>query len=405
MSVDRDEALLAVQKAREALRDGDRSQARKWAERAAELAPQLEEPWLVLAAVASPRASQEYVRRALKINPESARARRAMEWAMQRLRQTEQEPVPATATPAVRAAPARKPRPTPAPAQPKSAKGTKRSPFFALLLLVLGCMVCAVAGWSASTSPVVASMIPRAALGSEPTQAQLWAQAPIPKATYTAEGAIAWSPQEVTTATPESRQSNLSAGLSTDFPTDLPTAEPTESAADLPPVATDTQSGAPTAEPTWSGTLSLDYVADTPTSEVPTNEPQATAQVPAPGDLSNVGEHWIDVDLSKQMVYAYAGDTVVNSFLVSTGTWMTPTVTGKYHIYVKLRYADMTGPDYYLPNVPFTMYFYKDYGLHGTYWHHNFGTPMSHGCVNLSIPDAEWLYNFSSEGTLVNVHY
>ena len=51
------------------------------------------------------------------------------------------------------------------------------------------------------------------------------------------------------------------------------------------------------------------------------------------------------------------------------------------------------------------MYFYKDYGIHGTYWHNNFGTPMSHGCVNLTIPDAEWLYNWASYGTTVKVHY
>ncbi|MGE5251028.1 MAG: L,D-transpeptidase, partial [Bacteroidota bacterium] len=59
----------------------------------------------------------------------------------------------------------------------------------------------------------------------------------------------------------------------------------------------------------------------------------------------------------------------------------------------------------YLPNVPYTMYFYKGYGLHGTYWHNNFGTPMSHGCVNLRIEDSKWLYNFASVGTTVNVHY
>ena len=64
----------------------------------------------------------------------------------------------------------------------------------------------------------------------------------------------------------------------------------------------------------------------------------------------------------------------------------------------------MSGPGYFLPGVPFTMYFYKGYGLHGTYWHNNFGTPMSHGCVNLTIPDSEWLYGFASIGTLVNVH-
>ncbi|MEI7848632.1 MAG: L,D-transpeptidase [Chloroflexota bacterium] len=47
----------------------------------------------------------------------------------------------------------------------------------------------------------------------------------------------------------------------------------------------------------------------------------------------------------------------------------------------------------------------KGYALHGSYWHSNFGTPMSHGCVNLSIPDAEWLCNWSSLYMLVKVHY
>ena len=95
----------------------------------------------------------------------------------------------------------------------------------------------------------------------------------------------------------------------------------------------------------------------------------------------------------------------------STHSWpqreprSTPTVTGTYHIYIKLLLSDMIGPDYFLPDVPYVMYFYQDYGLHGTYWHHDFGTPVSHGCVNLSIPDAEWLYDFSSVGTLVDIHY
>ena len=51
------------------------------------------------------------------------------------------------------------------------------------------------------------------------------------------------------------------------------------------------------------------------------------------------------------------------------------------------------------------MYFYKGYGLHGTYWHNNFGTPMSHGCVNLATGDAGWLFSWASVGTVVNVHY
>jgi lipoprotein-anchoring transpeptidase ErfK/SrfK len=149
------------------------------------------------------------------------------------------------------------------------------------------------------------------------------------------------------------------------------------------------------------GIVSAEIVADTPIPEY-TAPPAAAAYVPGSG---NGSEHWIDVNLSEQRVYAYEGDTIVNSFVVSTGTWQTPTVTGKFNIWIKLRSTTMTGPGYYLPNVPYTMYFYKGYGLHGTYWHNNFGTPMSHGCVNLSIPDSEWLYNFSSVGTLVNVHY
>jgi len=81
----------------------------------------------------------------------------------------------------------------------------------------------------------------------------------------------------------------------------------------------------------------------------------------------------------------------------------------------------MSGPGYYLPNVPYVMYFYKGYSLHGTYWHNNFGTPMSHGCVNMRTEEAKWLFEwttpavpegayqaYSTEtdpGTLVVIHY
>jgi lipoprotein-anchoring transpeptidase ErfK/SrfK len=138
----------------------------------------------------------------------------------------------------------------------------------------------------------------------------------------------------------------------------------------------------------------------------PANNPKKQNQSnPAPDpELSGSGKRWIDVDLSEQRTYAYEGDQLVASFLVSTGTWQTPTVVGQYRIYVKYRYADMSGPGYYLPDVPYVMYFYKGYGLHGTYWHNNFGTPMSHGCVNLPTNDAGWLFDFASVGTVVNVH-
>jgi lipoprotein-anchoring transpeptidase ErfK/SrfK len=117
------------------------------------------------------------------------------------------------------------------------------------------------------------------------------------------------------------------------------------------------------------------------------------------------GERWIDVNLTTQTASAFEGKNLIRSFVVSTGTWIHPTVTGSYRIYVKYKYADMAGPGYYLPDVPNVMYFYKGYGIHGTYWHNNFGTPMSHGCVNFTIPDSSWVFNFASVGTVVYVHY
>jgi lipoprotein-anchoring transpeptidase ErfK/SrfK len=120
--------------------------------------------------------------------------------------------------------------------------------------------------------------------------------------------------------------------------------------------------------------------------------------------LAGIEDRWIDVDLSEQTLRAYDGTDLVASFLVSTGLDRYPTETGQYHIYVKMRYSDMRDFDYYLPDVPYTMYYSGDFSIHGTYWHHSFGRPMSHGCVNMDTRDAEWLYNWASVGTLVNIH-
>jgi LysM repeat protein len=125
---------------------------------------------------------------------------------------------------------------------------------------------------------------------------------------------------------------------------------------------------------------------------------------PAPPSVPT-GGRWIDVNLSAQRVTAYEGGTPVRSTLCSTGLPGTPTPAGQFHIYVKYTATLMTGPGYYLPNVPYTMYFYRGYGLHGTYWHSNFGHPMSHGCINLPTSEAQWLFNWASVGTLVNIHY
>ena len=125
--------------------------------------------------------------------------------------------------------------------------------------------------------------------------------------------------------------------------------------------------------------------------------------------LSTGSERWIDVNLTTQTLTAYEGQTPILQSVVSTGAWPTPTVVGTFEIYVKYPTTTMYGGSdadyYYLPDVPNVMYFYSGYALHGTYWHNNFGTPMSHGCVNLSESDAQWLFNWASEGTKVVTHY
>ena len=196
---------------------------------------------------------------------------------------------------------------------------------------------------------------------------------------------------------------------------------PSPTATSVPsPTATSTKTATPvpTLTLTWTPTPSPVHTATPPPSPSPTPTPTATATAqavlptapPLPptatlAPLSIAGNvRWIDVDLTNQRLTAYEGQTVVRTTLVSTGLPRTPTPTGQYHVQLKLRSDAMSGPGYYLPDVPYVMYFYRGYGLHGTYWHSNFGHPMSHGCVNLPTPEAEWLFNWAEVGTLVNVH-
>ena len=110
---------------------------------------------------------------------------------------------------------------------------------------------------------------------------------------------------------------------------------------------------------------------------------------------------WIRVDLSEQMVVAYERNKPVRAFIISSGLPGTPTVTGTFHIRMKVRSQTMEGGDpalnnyYNLPNVQWVQYFYADYSFHGTYWHNNFGNPMSHGCINMTNADAKWLFDWA----------
>ncbi|MEN9524042.1 MAG: hypothetical protein RL536_111, partial [Candidatus Parcubacteria bacterium] len=119
-------------------------------------------------------------------------------------------------------------------------------------------------------------------------------------------------------------------------------------------------------------------------------------------------EKRIEVDLTTQKTYAYEGDRLVYEFTVSTGLWgWTP--TGEFTIWTKVRSQLMQGGSkekgtyYYLPNVPYVMFFYNDeiekmrgFSFHGAYWHNNFGHPMRHGCINMRNEDAKILYEWAT---------
>jgi LysM repeat protein len=131
-----------------------------------------------------------------------------------------------------------------------------------------------------------------------------------------------------------------------------------------------------------------------------TQSPLPAGMIPEP---TLVEGKQIVVVLSQQKTYAFEDGVLLRHFVVSTGLPATPTVTGDYEVYVKYDAQRMTGPGYDLPGVPWVMYFYRGYALHGAYWHNNFGHPMSHGCVNMRTPEAEWLYEWAPVGTPVHV--
>lgn len=113
---------------------------------------------------------------------------------------------------------------------------------------------------------------------------------------------------------------------------------------------------------------------------------------------------WIEVILAEQRLIAWEDGRALISTSISSGTRKHPTVRGTFKIYRKYVRQRMRGQGYDLPNVPFVMYFTGSYALHGTYWHNNFGRPMSHGCVNLPTGKAGWLYEWAPRGTTVVVH-
>jgi len=319
--------------AKEALAAGRRNEARRRARAAAKLAPDQEEPWLVLAAIATPSASRAYLKQALAINPRSKQAIKGLRWAEERVKAT------------------------------KSIKQHSVSSDAAVLSLP----------HPGSSALIALSLLTMAfALFA-------WLRPPgVDDGLRSMSGAAAHSIDALL-------------ATSTFTPTATNTSTPTPS-----PTASSTPTQTSTITPTFT-------VTPTATSGV---DPQGIEKyyLELPKGIG-AHERWIDIDLTNQTLAAYEGTDLINTFVISSGRAGKPTVVGTFHIWVKVRIQAMRGPGYYIENVPWVMYFYQSYGIHGTWWHNNFGTPMSAGCVNMTIPDAEWMYGWASVGTTVKVHY
>jgi lipoprotein-anchoring transpeptidase ErfK/SrfK len=120
-------------------------------------------------------------------------------------------------------------------------------------------------------------------------------------------------------------------------------------------------------------------------------------------NLKQSQQRWIEINLKEQKLLVWSGNELVYQTKVSTGKRSTPTLTGIFAVQTKLPVARMRGADYDIPDVPSTMYYDGNYAIHGAYWHKNFGTPVSHGCVNLPPKKAKWVFDWAKVGTPVIV--
>jgi lipoprotein-anchoring transpeptidase ErfK/SrfK len=361
----------AIARGVEALAQGKHAEACEWALRAILMDPLSEDSWLLLAALAPPQKRAAYLDHLLKIHPGSEGARQAQAELSSRT-SFSASPEDGVELPSPEEILVQIHAPTPIPSSGSMPEGQPSPPPPQPVE----------AGKESLTQPADKKNRRKGILGAKGFR---WAAVLLSASCLLALTATAFG-NAVTYAQEPPVMARVIKEQSAIPPTFTPSFTPTITASFTP-----TFTATFTPSPTYTATDTL----------IPSPTPWPDLYYP-PG---SGGERWIDVDISAQQLTAYEGNSPVRSFIVSTGVAAHPTVIGRFHIYIKLRYDLMTGPGYYLPNVPYVMYFYQGYSLHGTYWHHNFGTPMSHGCVNMYTPDAEWVYYWASVGTLVNVHW
>ncbi|MFQ5399639.1 MAG: L,D-transpeptidase family protein [Anaerolineae bacterium] len=382
--------VILIREAHKAIKAGQKQQARSLLHRALRQNPNDFAVWLLLASVASsPRTSLEYIRQAEKLNPGHPTIRKARAWAERRL---------------LTAAPPAAPQPAPPPPTRRAAPSKIGTNWQTIVILGSITMTLAILVFIAMMW-VVSNFVLGAPQGAavEPVKAQDNSQSSLLQENVRVSA-------QSSGKLPTGIDNEVAVVEATATPMPDPTSSPTPPrlpAKQVAPAGNADRSSDP--RPTWTVTpVPTNTPTPTPTPLPTFVSPQNNKPVSRPLGVG-ANEHWVDVDLSTQTLTAYEGDTPVMTSLISSGTYNHPTVTGQFRVWLRFERQTMNGRrlgyDYYLENVPYVMYFYQDYALHGTYWHNNFGTPMSHGCVNMQTEDAGWLFNWSSLGMLVNVHY
>lgn len=390
--------------ARRALEAGDIAEARRQLRLVVNQDPNNYRAWLWLAGITdSPAASLQYAKRAYSLRPSDGAVMEALTWAQKRM--TDSQIRQARPRPLISASP-------PVRSQPRMATGTPAQPVRDTQTRL------PVRDSSVRTAPVRAEPPPAPSVGAPPA-------APRPAFDWKTIAIIllfitvlllAWQIARSMTggigSAPEATGPNVV--LNETGATAAGVVAGSDSA-ETAPIAYETGSGAAGLLPKLIiPAVNAAVVATWTPTPMPTPMPTATPAPPeptvAPETLAGSGEpRWINVDLGNQVLTAYEFATPVYTTYITSGQWNTPTVTGQFRIYQRFDQQDMSGYhlgyDYYLPNVPHVMYFYGDYALHGAYWRDVFGSPGSHGCINLPLPAAEWLYAFADVGTLVNIHY
>ncbi len=140
-----------------------------------------------------------------------------------------------------------------------------------------------------------------------------------------------------------------------------------------------------------------------PIQAIPPSQIETETSPPTVDTLKQSRDRWIEINLSTQRLVAWEGDTPVYAIVISTGKDATPTYPGIFKIQSKHQSSRMRGRNYDVPNVPYTMFYNGNYAIHGAYWHRRFGTPVSHGCVNVAVNHAKWLFDWAAIGTPVIV--